>query len=62
VKVTLLYGYQGLRRVEIAEASAGIVAVAGIAEVNIGERGRAGEVTPEAIRIRKRILQANRRK
>jgi GTP-binding protein len=38
VKVTLLYGYDGLRRVEIAEASAGdIVAIAGIAEVNIGE-------------------------
>jgi len=38
VKVTLLYGYEGLRRVEIAEASAGdIVAIAGIAEVNIGE-------------------------
>ncbi|HJX28617.1 MAG TPA: translational GTPase TypA [Thermoanaerobaculia bacterium] len=38
VKVTLLYGYDGLRRVEIAEASAGdIVAIAGIEEVNIGE-------------------------
>jgi GTP-binding protein len=38
VKVTLLYGYEGLRRVEIAEAGPGdIVAVAGIAEVNIGE-------------------------
>jgi GTP-binding protein len=38
VKVTLLYGYQGLRRIEIAEASAGeIVAIAGISEVNIGE-------------------------
>jgi GTP-binding protein len=38
VKVTLLYGYDGLRRVEIAEAGPGdIVAVAGIAEVNIGE-------------------------
>jgi GTP-binding protein len=38
VKVSLLYGYEGLRRVEIAEAGPGdIVAVAGIAEVNIGE-------------------------
>ena len=38
VKVTMLYGYDGLKRVEINEASAGdIVAVAGIAEVNIGE-------------------------
>jgi GTP-binding protein len=38
VKVTLLYGYEGLRRIEIAEAGPGdIVAVAGIAEVNIGE-------------------------
>jgi GTP-binding protein len=38
VKVTLLYGYDGLRRVEIAEAGPGdIVAVAGIAEVSIGE-------------------------
>ena len=38
VKVTLLYGYEGLRRVEIAEAGPGeIVAVAGIEDVNIGE-------------------------
>ncbi|HBL31174.1 MAG TPA: translational GTPase TypA, partial [Acidobacteria bacterium] len=38
VKVTLLYGYEGLRRIEIAEAGPGdIVAVAGIEEVNIGE-------------------------
>ncbi len=38
VKVTMLYGYDGLKRVEINEASAGdIVAVAGIDEVNIGE-------------------------
>ncbi len=38
VKVTLLYGYEGLKRVEIPEAGPGdIVAVAGIAEVNIGE-------------------------
>ena len=38
VKVTMLYGYQGLKRIEINEAGPGdIVAVAGIAEVNIGE-------------------------
>jgi GTP-binding protein len=38
VKVSFLYGYQGLRRVEISEAGPGdIVAVAGVAEVSIGE-------------------------
>jgi GTP-binding protein len=38
VKVTNLYGWEGLRRVEIAEAGPGdIVAVAGFAEVGIGE-------------------------
>ena len=38
VKVALLYGYDGLRRVEIAQACPGdIVAIAGIAEVSIGE-------------------------
>jgi GTP-binding protein len=37
-KATLLYGYDGLRRTEIVEAGPGdIVAVAGIAEVSIGE-------------------------
>ena len=37
-KVTLLYGYEGLRRVEISAAGPGdIVAVAGLAEVSIGE-------------------------
>jgi GTP-binding protein len=37
-KVTVLYGYEGLKRVEIAEASAGeIVAIAGIETVDIGE-------------------------
>jgi GTP-binding protein len=37
-KVVALYGYEGLRRTDIEEASAGdIVAVAGIAEVTIGE-------------------------
>jgi GTP-binding protein len=38
VKLSVLYGYEGLRRVEIAEAGPGdIVAVAGIEEVSIGE-------------------------
>jgi len=37
-KVTLLYGWQGLRRVEVDEAGPGdIVAVAGLEEVGIGE-------------------------
>jgi GTP-binding protein len=37
-KVALLYGYEGLKRVEIDRAGPGdIVAIAGIAEVNIGE-------------------------
>jgi GTP-binding protein len=37
-KVTVLYGYQGLRRVEVAAAGPGdIVAVAGLEEVAIGE-------------------------
>jgi GTP-binding protein len=37
-KVTMLYGYEGLKRVEIAEAGPGdIVALAGLEEVAIGE-------------------------
>src|SRR3989454_213030 len=37
-KVTVLYGYEGLKRVEIAEASAGeLVAIAGIDAIEIGE-------------------------
>ena len=37
-KVAVLYGYEGLRRSEVAQASAGdIVAVAGLEEVEIGE-------------------------
>jgi GTP-binding protein len=37
-KVTVLYGYEGLKRVEIQEASAGeIVAIAGIEAIDIGE-------------------------
>ena len=37
-KVTVLYGYEGLKRVEVPEASAGqIVAIAGIETIDIGE-------------------------
>jgi GTP-binding protein len=37
-KVTVLYGYEGLKRVEVAEAGPGeIVAVAGIETIDIGE-------------------------
>jgi GTP-binding protein len=37
-KVTVLYGYEGLKRVEVPEASAGeIVAMAGIETIEIGE-------------------------
>jgi GTP-binding protein len=37
-KVTVLYGYEGLKRVEIPEATAGeIVAIAGIETIDIGE-------------------------
>jgi GTP-binding protein len=37
-KVTVLYGYEGLKRVEISEAQAGeIVAIAGIENIDIGE-------------------------
>jgi GTP-binding protein len=37
-KITVLYGYEGLKRVEVAEAGAGdIVAVAGIESMEIGE-------------------------
>ena len=37
-KVTVLYGYEGLKRTEIQEASAGdIVAIAGIEAIDIGE-------------------------
>ena len=37
-KVTVLYGYEGLKRVEVAEATAGdLVAVAGIENMEIGE-------------------------
>src|SRR5438132_2910303 len=37
-KITVLYGYEGLRRVEVAEAAAGeIVAIAGVDQIEIGE-------------------------
>src|SRR5213594_4593403 len=37
-KVTVLYGYEGLKRTEIQEASAGdIVAIAGVESIDIGE-------------------------
>jgi len=37
-KVTVLYGYEGLKRVDIAEAAAGdLVAIAGIETIDIGE-------------------------
>src|SRR5206468_6758127 len=37
-KVTVLYGYEGLKRTETPEASAGdIVAIAGIESIDIGE-------------------------
>src|SRR5262245_3521959 len=37
-KVTVLYGYEGLKRIEIAEAGAGdLVAIAGIESIEIGE-------------------------
>ncbi|MBI4635215.1 MAG: translational GTPase TypA [Candidatus Rokubacteria bacterium] len=37
-KVTVLYGYEGLKRIEIDEASAGdLVAIAGIESIEIGE-------------------------
>src|SRR6266850_1496636 len=48
-KVTVLYGYDGLKRVEIAEASAGdIVAIAGIETIEIGETVADAE-TPVAL-------------
>jgi GTP-binding protein len=48
-KVTVLYGYDGLRRVEIESAGPGeIVAVAGLAEVNVGETISDGE-NPRAL-------------
>src|SRR2546428_5929299 len=53
-KVTVLYGYEGLKRVQIAEASAGdLVAIAGIESIEIGETVADAEtpVAPPLIRI-----------
>src|SRR5881409_304263 len=48
-KVTVLYGYDGLKRVDIAEASAGdLVAIAGIESIEIGETVADAE-TPVAL-------------
>ncbi|PYM91166.1 MAG: translational GTPase TypA [Candidatus Rokuibacteriota bacterium] len=48
-KVTVLYGYEGLKRTEIAEASAGdLVAIAGIEAIEIGETVADAE-TPRAL-------------
>jgi GTP-binding protein len=48
-RVTKLYGFQGLKRIEIEQAEAGdIVAVAGIPEVQIGET-LTDPVNPEAL-------------
>jgi GTP-binding protein len=53
-KVTVLYGYEGLKRVEVLEAGAGdIVAIAGVDQVEIGETVADAErpVALPAIRI-----------
>ncbi len=48
-KVTVLYGYDGLKRIEIAEASAGeLVAIAGIEAIEIGETVAEAE-NPQAL-------------
>ncbi len=48
-KIVSVYSYQGLKRLDVPEASAGdIVALTGIAEANIGET-LADLVTPEAL-------------
>jgi GTP-binding protein len=48
-KVTVLYGYEGLKRVEIAEAGAGaIVAIAGVDAIEIGETVADAE-SPQAL-------------
>ena len=54
VKVSGLYVYDGLTRVEVEEAKLGdIVAVSGLGEVNIGET-IADSATPEAFNCRHR--------
>ncbi len=48
-KVTVLYGYEGLKRIEVEEASAGdLVAIAGIDVIEIGETVADGE-NPQAL-------------
>lgn len=52
-RIEKLFGFQGLKRVEIAEAGAGdIVAIAGIREINIGET-IADPQRPEALPVLK---------
>jgi len=52
-RIEKLFGFQGLKRVEIAEAGAGdIVAIAGIKEINIGET-IADPAHPEALPVLK---------
>ncbi|GIP36676.1 translational GTPase TypA [Paenibacillus sp. J2TS4] len=52
-RVEKLFGFQGLKRIEIAEAGAGdIVAIAGIKEINIGET-IADPANPEALPLLK---------
>ncbi len=52
-RIEKLFGFQGLKRVEIAEAGAGdIVAIAGIKEINIGET-IADPANPEALPVLK---------
>lgn len=52
-RIEKLFGFQGLKRIEIAEAGAGdIVAVAGIREINIGET-IADPQNPEALPVLK---------
>jgi GTP-binding protein len=48
-KVTVLYGYEGLKRIEVEEASAGdLVAIAGIDAIEIGETVAEAE-SPQAL-------------
>ena len=59
-RVLKLFGFQGLKRLEINEASAGdIVAVAGLADINVGETiCQAGQVNPlPLIRLDEPTLQ-----
>ncbi|MFD0962170.1 translational GTPase TypA [Paenibacillus chungangensis] len=52
-RIEKLFGFQGLKRIEVAEAGAGdIVAIAGIREINIGET-LADPAHPEALPVLK---------